>query len=772
MSLSMPERLYRLLPAIHRLRDAGQGEPLRVLLGAVEGELERIEADIAGLYDNWFIETCDEWVVPYIGDLLGVRPIRPVPSAGVSARAYVANTIGYRRRKGTAVVLEQLARDVTGWPAHAVEFFQRLGTAQHTNHVRLAPAFTANLRDAAGAELADGPFDLFSHSAEVRGMTRRGGRFNLPNVGLYLWRLRSYPLGAGSPGDEAADFTTARDLDGWWSLHPAGLDSPLFNRPRTETAITRLAQEDNVPGTLRRLELHAELERLRLGIADPAPRFMTEDDPVLRVFVQLADEQAPVEVRREDIYLCAIPDAVESAAPLPRAIALDPARGRVRFPAALDVAQVWVQSSYGFAGDLGGGPYDRSAAVRAVNAGIGVTGTAAGSTGGFDDPSVWQVGVSHLLADDGSGTLFPTLRAAVEAWQTQAVGRTGVIVLMDSLSEIDEGSGGSSAPLEIELGERSRLLIVAGAWPLEPIPGAPPGSVARVPGHFEARDIRAHFVGDLVVRGTAPAASADGAACFFNGLMVEGQLAVAPGNLAQLAFEHGSLLPGAGGLLVQGGGNARLVIRIERAICASIRVDGPLATLMIADSIVDSRMDSGEAPPGPSLNALQVEATLLRSSFFGAVSVQRADASDCIFDGGLQAARRQEGCLRFCFVPPGSSTPRRYRCQPELEVNTRMAALRTRAQALGAPPSAAEEAAIRAEVAALIRPLFVSRRYGDPGYGQLERSCALQIREGAESGAEMGAFEFLKQPQREANLRDALDEYLRFGLETGVFFVN
>jgi len=32
--------------------------------------------------------------------------------------------------------------------------------------------------------------------------------------------------------------------------------------------------------------------------------------------------------------------------------------------------------------------------------------------------------------------------------------------------------------------------------------------------------------------------------------------------------------------------------------------------------------------------------------------------------------------------------------------------------------------------------------------------------------------EFLKQPQREANLRDALDEYLRFGLEAGIFYAS
>ena len=66
------ERLYNLLPAVYRQRDAVQGESLRAFLAVIESELQVIEADIDGLYDNWFIETCDEWVVPYIGDLLGI----------------------------------------------------------------------------------------------------------------------------------------------------------------------------------------------------------------------------------------------------------------------------------------------------------------------------------------------------------------------------------------------------------------------------------------------------------------------------------------------------------------------------------------------------------------------------------------------------------------------------------------------------------------------------------------------------------------------------
>lgn len=102
MTWSNGERLYNLLPAIYRVRDSAQGEPLRTLLAVIEGELEQIEADVEGLYDNWFIETCDEWAIPYIADLLGVRLLHSVNTDGsFSQRAYVANTLRYRRRKGT-----------------------------------------------------------------------------------------------------------------------------------------------------------------------------------------------------------------------------------------------------------------------------------------------------------------------------------------------------------------------------------------------------------------------------------------------------------------------------------------------------------------------------------------------------------------------------------------------------------------------------------------------------------------------------------------------
>lgn len=771
MSLLMLERLYKLLPAVHRVRDAEQGEPLRALLRVIEGELERVETDTAGLYDNWFIETCDEWVVPYIGDLLGVRPIRAIESAGVSARAYVANTIAYRRRKGTAVVLEQLAHDTTGWPARTVEFFARLTTTQHVNHVWHAPTATPSVRNAARAELAGfalGAFDPFSHTAEVRRAATRGGRHNIPNIGLFLWRLRAYLVGAGGPGDAAPDFANARDCGDWWSVHPVGCDSPLFNRARTETTITHLADEDNVPGELRGLELNAELERLRMNVALPAPRFMTDTDPVLRVWVRLGGASAPVEVRRRDMYLCNIPDDVVLSSPVPLAMAFDPTRGRLSFVAGLDVREVWVQSSYGFSGDLGGGPYDRNVSVRTANQLLATDLTEVGDVGGFFDPSVWQVGVSHILSDDGSRTIFPSLREAIEEWNLQAAGRTGVIVLMDSLSNYEDAASGSPSPqLEIHILERSNLLIVAGDWPLEPKVDGLPGEVKRVAGHFEARQARAHVVGDWIVKGTADASSLNAGACFVNGVLIEGQVTVAPGNLAQLSLAHCSVIPGHGGVTVAPGGNDRLALTLDHSICAGIGVPEPIRNVTVRDSIVCS----DEGSPSLSVDAPNTELTLDRSSFFGGVMAQVLSASDCIFGDQVHAIRRQTGCVRFSYVAPGSVVPRRYRCQPELEGTTRIAALRQAAPA-SLPPTAAQEAAIRNEVAALIRPLFVSREYGHPGFGQLELRCAQQIRTGAESGAEMGAFEFLKQPQREANLRDALEEYLRFGLEAGLHFVN
>src|ERR1700756_4000764 len=76
------DRLYDLLPIVYRMRDFEQGEPLHALLQVIGEQVSVVEDDIARLYDNWFIETCDDWVVPYIADLIGYEPVHEAGEPG------------------------------------------------------------------------------------------------------------------------------------------------------------------------------------------------------------------------------------------------------------------------------------------------------------------------------------------------------------------------------------------------------------------------------------------------------------------------------------------------------------------------------------------------------------------------------------------------------------------------------------------------------------------------------------------------------------------
>ena len=66
-----PDRLYNLLPAFYRERDAGEGYPLQALLRVIAGQAGLVEDDIRAFWDDLFIETCRPWVIPYLCDLVG-----------------------------------------------------------------------------------------------------------------------------------------------------------------------------------------------------------------------------------------------------------------------------------------------------------------------------------------------------------------------------------------------------------------------------------------------------------------------------------------------------------------------------------------------------------------------------------------------------------------------------------------------------------------------------------------------------------------------------
>jgi hypothetical protein len=744
MSNGSSDRLYGLLPAIYRIRDSAQSEPLRALLGLIETEYDAIESNIAALYDNWFIETCDPWVVPYIGDLLDVRPINGAGGA-FSARAYVAHTLQYRQAKGTAAMLELLAHDVTGWPARVVEYFQLLDTCQYLNHLRAQNLATASLRDADGLELLGGAFETTAHTVDVRSISARRGRYNIANIGVFFWRLQAYRVGPISLDPAQAELQgTARGAaaasDGRYTIDPLGADAPLFNFPQTNTNTTRLASEINVPGLLRRRPLYEELEALRQAKADsalaPAPVYFGAN-PVFQIlannavvpFEQIAIcdiEDVAGDWRRPAATKAYRPASGGAAINLPIALSVDPVRGRIAFPPGVVPTSVEVSYVYGFSGGLGAGIYDRSAWLSSELT----------RPKPLNDASRWQAGVGKQFTTAGPNA-FSTLDAAIKAWNAQTTSSDGIIAICDNRTYQETLTA-------INLAEGHSLLIVAADWPaLRKAPSSP----ANLDLSFN--NLRPHVRGAIAIQGSAPANSANAGQCFIDGLLIEGDVTIEAGELAAVSLSQATLAPGGGLNIAAGSGPA---VSLYRAICGPITLSATTPSLSLTDSIVAS------GPPA-SATAVAIAApsstlSLQTSTVFGTTSAELLSASDSIFVGLVSITRQQSGCMRFCYAPPGSKTAPRYRCQPDLALT-----------GVTDPPT-------QDAIENRLIPQFTSTSFGQPGFAQLSASCASEIAAGGDNGSEMGAFNFLYQPQRSANLSTVLDEYLRFGLEAGGFNVT
>jgi hypothetical protein len=665
------ERLVQLLPAVYGLRDGDDG-PLHELLGVVADQLGVLEDALGRLYDDQFVETAEPWVLPYLGDLLGITGLPPSP---LTPRAEVAHTIAYRRRKGTAATLEQLARDVTGLPARAVEFFELLCATQHLDHLRPECRSLTAVRDALRLEELGSAFErrpqrmTLAHTVDVRRIASGRGRYNIPNVGIFLWRLRAQRL-TRSPAvaDSLGELRRFR-------FSPLGNDAPLFNRPQTEDEVTHLAEPRNVPGRISRRAAAADL-----------PEFYGDDRSFL-----LENGGAPVPLA--EVTIC---DLSGWAAPADR-VAVDPVLGRIVFPADADGPLATLH--YGFSASLGGGEYDRPLPEEAAGVAVVAAGTGAGAL---------QAAIDALPADGGVVEIGDSGRYEETALAIDASGRR--------------------VTLRAAVGARPTVFLDGDAT----ISGDDAGTVV----------LDGLLVTGAAVEVEAPAADESG--------------------LGALELRHTTLVPGlalgadgrptssAPSLVVR---SPVAAVAVERSIVGGVRADRD-ARVRVTDSVLDATGETEVAFAAPDGTDYGGRLTLEQVTLLGRVkadalalvsnSILLAEVAEGVnvsdWPGPVVARRRQEGCVRFSYVPPGSRTPRRYRCQPELEAG-----------------------------AARVEPILTSRRYGDPGYCQLADATSAAIREGADDESELGAFHHLYLPRREAHLRTRLDEHLRFGLEAGVF---
>jgi len=785
---TMTDRLYHLLPELYRWRDESHDHTLQAFLSIIDQELGTLEADMEAMYDNWFIQTCDDWVVPYLAGLLGVRNVAQSERMPFTQRRRVANTLAYRRRKGTIAVLEQIAWDVTNWHVSAREGYQLVAVTRHGHHPAAARRGLIDLRRDAVAGVDD-PLSPVLHTVDVR-VPRLAGdvapsvadaeaprtlpaRYGMANVTLSFWRLRSYPM-RRSPACVVGQSAGAPI----YTFTPDGRDQPLFTVPQSFRSITQRAERVNLPAPLRRRTLDADLRAYRTAhLVDGRPKASVlpanseyyGPDRSFNIVVKDAAGKdmtlAPWQISVGNLSQAVV---IPSADGLHAVV--DPETGRLALfgdisTYANDTPHVLVDYAYGFGGDIGGGAYprrytpDRAAGPLCeidVVAGCATSQVTNDLTGGVltaeslsaalglwaayceslaDNPDVKPRGLIRIL-DNGRYPLAGTSRdsiATVDAIWLPAGGELAIVADNGVQPTIGRAPGPGSkdgeTAVRVVFTDPRRVSLLAAATPALVLPEAMPERVVD----------RALYLGGLRLLGRL--------------VFGEGDAAI---NTLDVRCEDCALL---GGIEATDPVTAHTMgLALVRCISGPLHLGGELAGLTITDSIVDTALAPDTALYGlaiacedAQLPGARPEIVIERSTMLGAVRLPAVERLDTVlFAERVQVADPRTGDVRFCYLPAGSQAPPAQGCLYEAAV-----------------PNGSEHC-----TGNVSRPIFTSRRYGWPGYAQLGAQTPALFQTVTGDGGEIGVFHDLYQAQRLANLNDVLERYLPVGFNAGVYFVT
>lgn len=729
------ERLYQLLPALYRQRDAEQGESLRALLAVLESELDALEADIEATYDNWFIETCDSWVMPYIADMLGVELDDSQPR-WFNQRRLIANTLGYRRRKGTAAVLENAIKDMTGRYAYVVEFERQVARTWHSVEVGQEHSTTLDLSLSEQASLAAGALRDSARSVDLRRMNARNtaltpvpwqddrpGLYGLRRLGILLWRMHYYPvnLSGAFPLDDQGS--------GRYTFHPLGLDMPLYVRPDILDSMTERPEPYNLPLPLTRAMLAADLASYRDQYGhlpfDKRPRNTLYYGPA-RSFNIIYPHEAgggragqqvdPLDLISTDLSEYPVQERwqllTEGRAEDAPAVAVDVERGRIAFhdtrkryfASETRYPFVAVSYTYGFSGDIGGGPYDRRYSLAYMRG---------------ETPPDFYISVAKNAQDDGDSPMVRSMTRAIERWEKHC--QTPGATLNGHIEILDNGRYSLPWDSVLSLPAGSRLLISARAG-FQPSMGAfaDVNQLRILPGPGSHLALNGLLIGCPVIVGDDES----------NDEAIE--------DSASVSAEHCTFIVNkvekpfsTGGIRIARYQTPHMHIDMRACIVERLRASDKDHSASLRDSIVHHRLD------GLRLRLDYV--TVLEK----AADIQLEYARGVIFAGRVDVESWSPTDVQYCAFAGGLWRDDETQHAQLHETNV------------------AEEKA-----------LFDSETYGEPAYARLSLSTSMRIRRGAHDGSEMGAFHYLYQPQREDNIAPVIDEYAPVGYDIGVFYVT
>jgi hypothetical protein len=743
--MNAPDFLYEFLPTIYRQLDLRRDMPLQALFTILQEQHDVLESDIAKLYDNWFVETCEPWALPYIADLLGADRFRH-DVGGIDKRRLTANTLAYSRRKGIVATIEHVAEDATGWSARVVEGIDLMAMTETARRPRRRGRGTISVRDTVALDRLGGAFEHCGRTAQIRARELS----NLDRVGIFLWRLQSYPMRlveAAALGSEHDRFT----------FHPLGLDMRLFNRRLGRYGINRRNGMRNVSAPLSRRLLADELARPHAtGPGDDC--FLLAETPAFAIYLLGPTATAiPEPVPPSQLAIGDLDHWRHLAAAKDARVMVDPERGRLMLLSEADRrggTRILTDHCYGLAGDVGGGPYFHPATPFAAagaawrarvdgfhidsagDAGESAGAGDAGDAGEGDAGDAGEIPGAGDIGETGDAGYYASLGAALRAWA--ASGKDGTLEIVDSGSYRLDGGDADRVLSSIVLAGGQRSLTIQAAPNQRPC-----------------------LKGTLVIDATATDADA---AVTLDGLMIDGAIHTRGG--VNLTLRHCTVIPSHGhiSVLAAPDASAGLHVVLHSCMTAGLRLPADASGLKITHSIINGvslraiaapeRGAGGDDGEPAELQLAGPPSIVTRSTLIGSVVVAEIQASDSIFTAPLAVTRQHQGFVRYCYVAAGSRTPRRYECWSDAhEV---------------AGTCGADDPAIGRR----IRPKFTSLHFGHPGYAQLAAACPREILAGASNGAEIGAFNGIDDIRRQDNLRDMLDEHLPVGYRPVTFYVT
>lgn len=614
-----PNFLYNFLPAVYRTQDQQQGLPLQALFSIMQEEFENIQRQIDTAYANCFIETCETWVEAYIADLLGVQGLDS-SDALPTQRARIANTIGYRRRKGQQGVLERVINDVTGWRADVVEYAQLLGMTQHTQHVRPGKGQMMNIRNIYGVDTLKTPFEVNAHLVDIRSPLRYPTKFNINNLGLFIWRLVSYPVIHGF-----AKEIKVEDVSKGYTFSPIGRDTQLFNPPQPLTDLNQRATETSLPIAIRAAAFAQDLA----NNADPQNSTYYGEDHNFYITVVKKGNEGGQDIKADKIVAA---DLSNWSPPplLSDQAAVDVTLGRFILGSGYtNIDHVEANYNYGFsAAQIAGGHYNRQQTLNAV-----------------DENTIYVPSPPESLVDAISQ---PTLTAAIELWESNSK-YTTIQIMDDATYAIDilSISNDTSSP---------RTCIIQAANNTRPC--------LQIP--------------------TIQLSANNTLSVTFNGLLIDGSLDLQENVhliISHCTLVPVTDVPKADTpvISISSAGANGSTVTIDHSITGALHLPENIISLEVSDSIIDAQngvalagaADTTVTPnvptkPGPN-------AKLERVTIFGSVYVaELVLLSESIVTGTVITDRTQTGTVRFSYLPLDSKTPPRFKCQPNLDVTSQV----------------------------------------------------------------------------------------------------